>query len=187
MSTIRDIERTRTFLQGVSGIGPKKAKDISYALGPNAMDRLIRSPMLLAQALGHSKFSYRALPPTVKRGVDCVDLWADLVVEITRPVRIAEVPHLTGCHSSDARMFYQMDCLIGLGQRLRESFIPDEQSFGPIRRQGASRYRLVYRGPAMTHAVKGWFGQGNLGLSPEPAIDEWPWAIYSRSTNWARG
>ena len=186
MPTISDIERTRAFLQGISGIGPEKAKHVSYALGPNGMERLIRSPMTLAQALGHSRRSYRDLPQTVRRGVDCVHLWADLVAEIIRPVRIAEVPQITGIHANDARMFRQMDCLIGLGRRLRESLIPDEESFAPVRRQGASHYRFVYRGPTMIHAVKGAFGQGRLWIGPEPTMTEWPWAIYSRSTNWAR-
>ena len=181
-----NIEGTRAFLQGISGIGPEKAKDIAYALGPNAMERVIRSPMTLAQALGYSKHSYMRLPPTIKRSVDCVCLWADLVEEIIRPVRIAEVPMLTGCHAGDPVMFRQMDCLIGLGRRLRESLIPDEESFAPVRRQGASHYRFVYRGPTMIHAVKGAFGQGRLWIGPEPTMTEWPWAIYSRSTNWAR-
>ncbi len=71
-----NIEGTRAFLQGISGIGPEKAKDIAYALGPNAMERVIRSPMTLAQALGYSKHSYMRLPPTIKRSVEaCRSLW----------------------------------------------------------------------------------------------------------------
>ncbi|MAF11544.1 hypothetical protein CMK11_13930 [Candidatus Poribacteria bacterium] len=187
MSTIRDIKRTRAFLQGIYGIGPEKAKTVSYALGPNAMERLIGSPMTLAQALGYSKTSYKGLPDSVRRSVECVDLWADLVAEIIRPVRIAEVPRLTGCHAGDAVMFRQMDCLIGLGKRLRHSLIPDEESFGPVHRQGASRYQFVYRGPTMAHAVKGAFGRGKLWIVQEPAMAEWPWPVYSRLTTWAKG
>jgi len=180
------VEGTRAFLQGISGIGPEKAKHVGYALGPNAMERLVREPMTLAEALGHSKHSYRRLPPTIRRGVDCMDLWAYLVQEITHPVRIAEVSALTGCDPPRARMFYQMDCLIGLGMRLRQSLVPDEGSLEPVNRQGALRYRFAYRGPTMHHAVKGWFGQGHLSLAPDPPIAEWPWAIYDRSANWAR-
>jgi hypothetical protein len=180
------VEGTRAFLQGIYGIGPEKAKSVSWALGPNAMQRLMRDPMTLAEALGSSKHSYAKLPSTIKHGVDCMDLWADLIQGITTPASIAEVPALTGCDTSGPQMFTNMDCLIGLGMRLRQSLHPDEGRLERINREGALWYRFLYRGPMMQHDVKGWFGQGHLILSPDPAIEEWPWAIYSGSTNWAR-